>query len=52
MNALQSSLWDLGGAFAQAVAEALAETFQALDLVEDVLVLLDDGSVACMLELA
>jgi hypothetical protein len=50
MTPAQSDDWTLGGAAAAQVAQAIADQVAALDVHEDVLVLVDDGSVAFQLE--
>jgi hypothetical protein len=51
MTAAQSDTWILGGAAAAQVEAEIAEQVQAADCTEEVLVLVDDDSVAYMLEL-
>jgi hypothetical protein len=51
MTHAQSAVWVLGGADADRVEEAIAEMLQAIDCPEDVLVEVDNGSVAFVLEM-
>ena len=50
MSPEQSAVWGLGGPAADGIAEAIAEVIDAVECPEDVLVEVDDGSIAFLLE--